>query len=228
MKNLCYFLIAFVIGNLQAQTTFYGTQVITYSYEGEGAEMMAQYMPQGMTAYYGKDKSATDFKGAAMEAMMNRVVSTPNESFAISHNSKTVYKMDNDFIEQNQPTGDNINITKNEGETKQILGLTCQKYTLTMNQDGIELTMHLYLTDKYVLPDYILPFNQDASAKALKDAGIKGMVLRVESNIPVPGANIKMTMETTKLDPTAVSETVFDKPEGYTEKNFAEMPMGGY
>jgi hypothetical protein len=228
MKHLCYFLCLLALSFTQAQQTFYGTQEITYQYEGEGAEMMAQYMPQGMTTYYGKDKSATDFKGAAMEAMMNRVVSTATESFAISHNNKTVYEMDDDFIEQNQPVGDNINIAKVEGETKEILGLTCEKYTLTMSQSGIELTMNMWIANKYTLPEYKTPFSQDLSMKAMLNAGIKGIVMRIESKIPIPGSSIITIIETTKLDPTPVDDSIFEKPEGYALKNFADMPMGGY
>ena len=211
-----------------AQQTFYGIQEITYTYQGEGAEMMAQYMPQGMTSYYGKDKSATDFKGAAMEAMMNRVVTTPTESFAISHNSKAVYTMDNDFIEQNQPLAENITVNKVEGETKVILGLTCEKYTLSMNQSGMELTMNMWVSNKYTLPEYQTPFSQDLSMKAMSKAGINGIVMRVESRIPIPGSEIITIIETTKLDPTPVDDSIFEKPEGYATKNFSEMPMGGY
>lgn len=211
-----------------AQQTFYGIQEITYTYQGEGAEMMAQYMPQGMTSYYGKDKSATDFKGAAMEAMMNRVVTTPTESFAISHNSKAVYTMDNDFIEQNQPEMDDVKVEKLAGETKVILGLTCDKYNVSMKQMGKELKMVMWVSPKYQMPEYTVPFNQNSSIEILKKAEIKGIVLRLESEIPVPGTSITMIMETTKLDPTPVDDSIFEKPEGYATKNFSEMPMGGY
>lgn len=223
---LVFFMAASLLGF--SQQTFTGTQVITYSYEGEGAEMMAQYMPQGMTSYYGKDKSAVDFNGSAMEAMMNRVVTTTTESFAISHNNKIVYKIDNDFIEQNQPVGDNIKVTKVDGETKEILGLNCQKYVLSMSQAGMEMSMVMWVTNKYTMPEYNVPFNQDMSGKAMLEAGVKGVVMRIESEIPMPGASITMIMETTKLDPTPVADSIFEKPAGYAEKNFADMPMGGY
>jgi len=52
--------------------------------------------------------------------------------------------------------------------------------------------------------------------------------LRLESEIPMPGASITMIMETTKLDATPVADSFFEKPEGYTIKNFADMPMPGY
>ena len=228
MKHLCYLLCLVILNFTQAQETFFGTQTISYQYEGEGAEMMAQYMPQGMTSYYGKDKTAVDFNGAAMEALMNRVVTTDTESFAISHNSKAVYTMDNDFIEQNQPNMDDVKVEKVAGETKEILGLTCEKYNVSMNQMGIELKMVMWVSAKYQMPEYKVPFNQDNSLEILKKANIKGIVLRLESEIPIPGASITMIMETTKLDPTPVNDSIFEKPEGYAIKNFADMPMPGY
>jgi hypothetical protein len=228
MKKVCYLLCLLALNFTQAQQTFYGTQEITYQYEGEGAEMMAQYMPKGMTSYYGKDKTAVDFNGAAMEALMNRVVTTATESFAISHNSKAVYTIDNDFVEQNQPKMENVKVEKVEGETKDILGLTCQKYNVSLSQMGMEMKMVMWVSTKYNMPEYKVPFNQDASLEVLKQANLKGMVLRLESEIPVPGASITMIMETTKLDPTPVDESIFEKPAGYAEKNFADMPMPGY
>ncbi|TPV33410.1 DUF4412 domain-containing protein [Paucihalobacter ruber] len=228
MKHLCYFLCLIALSFTQAQQTFYGTQEITYHYEGESAEMMAQYMPKGMTSYYGKDKSAVDFNGAAMEAMMNRVVTTPTESFAISHNNKAVYTMDNDFVEQNQPKMENVQVEKVEGETKEILGLTCDKYTVSMSQMGMEMKMVMWVSTKYSMPEYKVTFNQDASMELLKQANINGIVLRLESEIPLPGASVTMIMETTKLDPSPVADSVFEKPEGYALKNFADMPMPGY
>jgi hypothetical protein len=228
MKKVCYLLCLLALNFTQAQQTFYGTQEITYQYEGEGAEMMAQYMPKGMTSYYGKDKTAVDFNGAAMEALMNRVVTTATESFAISHNSKAVYTIDNDFAEQNQPKMENVKVEKVEGETKEILGLTCQKYNVSLSQMGMEMKMVMWVSTKYNMPEYKVPFNQDASLEVLKQANLKGIVLRLESEIPVPGASITMIMETTKLDPTPVDESIFEKPAGYAEKNFADMPMPGY
>lgn len=211
-----------------AQKTFSGTQVITYSYEGEGAEMMAQYMPQGMISYFGKDKSAVDFKGAAMEAMMNRVVTTPTESFAVNDAKKHVYALDKEFVDANQPEMENLDVTKVDGETKDILGYSCEKYLVSMTQMGIKLSMVMWVTNQYALPEYEVPFSQDASFEVLKQANIKGLVLRLESDIPVPGANIKMIMETTKLDPKPVDESLFEKPAGYAEKKFADMQLGGY
>jgi len=228
MKKVCYLLCLLALNFTQAQQTFYGTQEITYQYEGEGAEMMAQYMPKGMTSYYGKDKTAVDFNGAAMEALMNRVVTTATESFAISHNSKAVYTIDNDFAEQNQPKMENVKVEKVEGETKEILGLTCQKYNVSLSQMGMEMKMVMWVSTKYNMPEYKVPFNQDASLEVLKQANLKGIVLRLESEIPVPGASMTMIMETTKLDPTPVADNIFEKPEGYAEKNFADMPMPGY
>lgn len=228
MKHLLYILIVVCFTLSHGQSTFYGTQEVTYSYEGEGAEMMAQYMPQGMTSYYGKEKSAIDFKGAAMEAMMNRVVNTPTESFAISNNQKSVYTIDEEFIEGNQPQMEGLEVNKVEGESKEILGLTCEKYIVSMSQMGIDLDMVMWVSNAYNMPDYKVPFNQDASLEILKKANIKGIVLRVESEIPVPGASIKMIIETTKLDPTPVPDSIFEKPEGFAVKSFADMPMPGY
>lgn len=37
-----------------------------------------------------------------------------------------------------------------------------------------------------------------------------------------------MIMGTTKLDITPVADNIFDKPKGYVEKNFADMPMPSY
>lgn len=213
-----------------SQQTFSGTQVITYSYEGEGAEMMAQYMPQGMTSYYGKDKFAIDFNGTAMESVMSRMVTTSTESFAVNNAQKAIYNIEKDDLqsEELQSQIPQYNVVKAEGETKEFLGLNCEKYQVTMSQMGMDFEMVMWVSTKYVLPEYEVPFNQDMSLKLLKDSDIKGIVMRVESNIPMPGANIKMIMETTKLDTTPVAESIFEKPAGYEKKKFADMQLGGY
>lgn len=212
------------------QETFSGTQVISYSYEGEGAEMMAQYMPQGMTSYYGKDKFAIDFNGAAMETIMSRMVTTSTGSFAVNNTQKAIYNIEQDDLqsEELQSQMPQYNVLKSEGETKEFLGLTCEKYQVTMTQMGMDFEMVMWVSTKYVLPEYNVPFNQDMSVKMLKDSDIKGIVMRVESMIPMPGASITMVMETTKLDTTPVDDSIFEKPAGYTEKSFADMQLGGY
>lgn len=228
MKHLFYILALLSISVTQAQETFYGTQVIRYSYEGDGADMMNTGMPQSMTFYYGKDKSALEINDTTMLGMMYLLVNTPEESFIVGHNQKTVYKIDADMTAEEQPIMENISVVKVEKETKEILGFTCVKHEVSIIQMGMEMKFVMWVTNKYLMPDYKSPFNQDAFLEIIKAVNIQGMVLRLESDIPLPDANIKVIIETTKLDPTAVAENIFKKPKGYAIKNFTDMLMPRY
>ncbi|MDY2587558.1 DUF4412 domain-containing protein [Winogradskyella aquimaris] len=103
-------------------------------------------------------------------------------------------------------------ITVEEGsETKIILGYECKQYIVTMNQNGIEMKMSMYVTDQ------IEPVM--SSNNLVLYEKINGFPMLTEIEMNQMGMQMTITNEVTKIDKTEVSDDLFSltPPEGYTK-----------
>lgn len=207
---------------LQAQKTFRGTMTFTYEINGEGAEEMKAFMPEGMVVKYGDNKMATEMEGGMLSAMMGRIIVNAGEAYVVKDSDQTVYVMDDTDMEgakdavENQPKA-----TKVDGETKEILGYNCQKYLFTMKQDGQQIEQVVWATDAFKAPDMKLPNQGSMGSGMLSMGGIDAMPLQVD--IAMPNMPVTMVLKATEMEEGEVPDEVFAKPAGYEEKPFSEM-----
>lgn len=195
---------------------------LTYEVSGEGAEQMKAFMPEGMVIKYGDNKMSTEVKGGLVAAMMGRIIVNEGEAYVIKDSDQTVYVMEDEDVEgakdavENQPKA-----TKVAGETKEILGYTCSKYLLTVEQEGQKIEQVIWATAAFKAPDMRLP-NQGSMGSGMLSVGdIDGMPLQVD--IAMPNTPLTMVMKATEMEEGEVPDEAFAKPAGYEEKPFSEM-----
>ncbi|MDY7394793.1 hypothetical protein UMM65_06040 [Aureibaculum sp. 2210JD6-5] len=117
------------------------------------------------------------------------------------------------FLKQTTEKSDeelkNVSVTAN-GETKTVVGYECKGYDVVTKQNGQELKMKMFVTDK------ILAQEQYASMLGGK---LKGFPLYMVVSMNQGGMAMDITIETTEIKEESVDDSKFDMtiPEGYTE-----------
>jgi len=104
------------------------------------------------------------------------------------------------------------NITIEEGsETKNVLGYDLKHFIVTMNQQGSEMKMEMFVTDKI---DRVM-----TQQTAILGNKVKGFPLYMITTMSQMGSEIVITTEVTKIDPQPVDDDKFNltPPEGYTK-----------
>ena len=102
-----------------------------------------------------------------------------------------------------------VSVTAN-GETKTVAGYACKGYDVVTKQNGQELKMKMFVTDK------ILAQEQYTSMLGGK---IKGFPLYMIISMNQNGMAMDITSEVTEVKAESVDDSKFDMtvPEGYTE-----------
>lgn len=165
----------------------------------------------------------TYFKGLKSRTEQNHQMTGSQTSIVNTESNKTLLLMDNPMLgkkymmQEIQKTDEelkNITVTGN-GETKKVLDYNCKGYDIVTKQNGQELKMKMFVTDK------ILAQEQYSSMLGGKLKGFP-MYMVITSNQPGMG-NMDITMEVTELKNEKVADSKFDMtiPEGYT---VMEMP----
>ncbi|WP_339634354.1 hypothetical protein [Bizionia echini] len=95
-------------------------------------------------------------------------------------------------------------------ETKTILGYVCQEYNVTLEKEGANIAMDIYVTDK------IQAMNPQV---AQMGAQIDGFPLYMKMDVSQMGMALTITSEVTEIKKETVSADKFDMtpPEGYTK-----------
>ena len=101
-------------------------------------------------------------------------------------------------------------ITVVEGaETKEILGYNCKQFVVTVNQQGAEMKMEMFITDKI---EGVM-----TQQTAMLGDKVKGYPLYMVMTMNQMGAEIVVTTEVTKMEAQPVDDGKFSltPPEGY-------------
>jgi len=103
----------------------------------------------------------------------------------------------------------NVSVTPN-GESKTVVGYNCKGYDVITKQNGQELKMKMFVTDK------ILAQEQYTSMLGGK---LKGFPLYMVVSMNQGGMGMNITVEVTEIKAESVDDSKFDMtvPEGYTE-----------
>ncbi|TYA84393.1 DUF4412 domain-containing protein [Seonamhaeicola marinus] len=102
---------------------------------------------------------------------------------------------------------ENADITKGD-KTKTVLGYECQQYLVKAQQEGVEMSMEMYLTEA------IVAASQHGSILGEK---VKGFPLYIETKMNQMGMEMIIYTEATEIKKEAVSDDLFSltPPEGY-------------
>lgn len=205
---------------LHAQKTVQGTVVYDYTVSGDGAEMMASMLPERMTVIYGKNAMLTSMEGGMMASMMGKIIVNKGESYVVRDDDKTIFLMsDEDLANSEQPEVKDLE--KIEGESREILGYTCEAYRMKMIQNGQEMNQVVWATRALKAPVI------DGAAAAGMNQGMAGLkdldAFPMEVEIELAGMPMKMVLSVSELKMGKPDPGVFAKPKGYEQKPFSEM-----
>jgi hypothetical protein len=167
----------------------------------------------------GEMVSTTYFKGSNSRVEMNNPMSGPMTIISSQDKMKSLTLMDNPMIgkkyniqdvEVTPEMEENIKIEDGTA-TKTVLGYECKEKIITVNQDGSEIKMSMFITDE------IVPVMTQQTAMLSKK--IQGYPMYMVMNMNQQGMAMTVTMEVTNIEKTSVSDDKFDMtpPEGYTE-----------
>jgi hypothetical protein len=187
------------------------TTKMSYTSDDEALKMQMSMMGDIVSTIYFKDtKSRTEVSNP----MSGDIIVITDSDKAVSLTLMDVPGLGKKFIEQKTEVDKEAlkNIKVEEGtKTKTLLGYECQEKIMTMNQDGNEVKMILYVTDK------IVPVtNQQAAQLGFK---IEGFPMYTEIIASKDGKGITIVMEVTELKDEKVDDGKFSMtpPEGYTK-----------
>lgn len=163
--------------------------------------------------------SKTFFKGNNSRVEMDNPMTGPMTVISNQEKMKTLTLMDNPMmgkkfamqdVEVTPETLKNVQV-EDGSATKTILGYDCKEKIVTVNQDGTEVKMSMFVTDQ------IVPVMTQQTA-SLGDK-INGYPLYMIINMSQQGMAMTITMEVTDIDKSSVSDDKFDMtpPEGYTK-----------
>lgn len=210
----------------EAQKTFEGTVTYDYAVSGSNAEMMANMMPKQMIIKYGKEGMITEVEGGMMGSMMGRVVvnNKTDEAFVVRDAEKAIYVIKPEAVAAAEPPDRSKDLIETD-ETMDILGYATRKYTLNVEQNGVQTQQALWLTDALRPPEIKAPGLQQMGNSFMANGQLPGFPLRIEVEIPQAQASVIMTASDLNFDKVADSE--FEKPAGFTEKDFSQLMQMG-
>lgn len=225
-KALFYLLLVFFSATtLSAQKTFQGTIEYKYEMKGEGAEMMAAFMPEKMVVKYGEKSMLTLMEGGMMGTMMGKIVvnGETGENFVVKDDEQAVYMIKTEDIEEEAAGKEKPKIEK-LGEQKEILGYSAQRYKITTMQEGTEMVQYVWITEELKAPEVDSPAGNQMGGMVSTEY-IPGFPLEMEVAIPETG--MTLLLAATNIDKTKVDASEFARPEDYEMKDFEEMMQMG-
>ena len=221
-KTLFSLLFLFICGlGVQAQN-FSGTITYHPTVTGENAAMAQAMMPSSYIYKVSDQNLLLKIEGGMMASMMGDflVVGKKGKSYMIKHAEKKAY-----LIKKIEDTGEKSSpvITK-EDETAVILGHTCQKYKVELENAGMG-TMTQYV---WAAADLKLAEPKAGTKKldmgSISIKGIDGIVLKSVTEI----MGMTMTNTATDISTEVPSKSTFTVPKGYkVEEKSIEDIMGG-
>jgi len=162
-----------------------------------------------MTTYFKGQKSRTEVESPMTGKNINIVDNDAKEMLVLMDNPMLGKKyLKQDFKKSEEELKD-TSVTPN-GETKTVAGYVCTGYDVVTKQQGAELKIKMFVTDK---------ISAQEQYSAMLDGKIKGFPMYLAITMNQNGINIITTMEATEVKNESVADSKFTMtiPEGYEE-----------
>ncbi|HZW63765.1 MAG TPA: hypothetical protein VFF15_09010 [Flavobacteriaceae bacterium] len=213
-KVLSILFIAFSVTVFAQEALTEGVVTMKQTMSSPNAEVNAQL------AMMGEITSTTYFKGDKSKSLTSSPMTGDVTAIIDMAEKKMLMLMDNPmmgkkYMEQSLDMSEedlsNINIEKTN-ETKNVLGYECTKYNVTTTNDGVEVKMEMYVTDK---------INVVSQSTANLAGKIEGFPMFMTVSFNQMGMDMTQTVEVTEIKKEAVADDTFDMtiPEGYEKGN---------
>jgi len=213
MKKIILVLLVTFTMNVFAQTALKEGVISTkVTMSSDNEQMKASF------AMLGDLSTKTYFKGNKSRTEMDNPMAGKTTSIVNADTKETLTLMDNPmlgkkFLKQSISKSDeelkDIKVTPN-GETKTVAGYECKGYDVVTKQQGMELKMKMFVTDKILAQEQY---------SAMLGGKIKGFPLFMIISVNQSGMSMDTTMEVTEIKNESVDDSKFDLtvPEGYEE-----------
>ncbi len=178
----------------------------------DNEQMNAQFKSMAASnskTYFKGDKSRSDTSSPMTGDMTIVIDGTEKQMLMLMDQPSMGKKYLLQSIDPSKEDMETVKVEKGEG-TKTILGYKCQQYMVTMTQNGQEVEMEMFTTDK------ISAISQNTTAMGAK---IEGFPLYYVLKMNQMGATIEIVSEVIKIDKESVPDDKFNMtpPEGYTK-----------
>lgn len=189
-----------------------GIMTAKQSMSSDNEQMNTQLQSMGetnSTSYFKGDKARNETSNPMSGDMTMIIDGSTKQMLMLMENPYQGKKYILQSIEPSTEDLENVTVKKGD-KTKTILGYECQQYIVTMKQNGQDVEMHMYTTDK------ISAISQNTTAMGDK---VEGFPLYFTMTMNQMGSTIDITSEVVKIDKVSVPDEKFDMtpPEGYTK-----------
>ena len=163
----------------------------------DNAEMQAQFATIGdmlTTTYFKDNKTRTEVSSPMTGDIITVTDMDSKETLVMMDNPMLGKKYMIQKHESNLEQLKSINVVKGD-KTKTILGYVCQQYTVTLNNEGVDMDLEMYTTEA-------LPVSSEQT-QMLGDK-LKGFPLYSTVKMNQMGSNMTITTEVTEIKKDAV------------------------
>lgn len=210
-KFLFLFLAAFSLTVVAQDKITEGVITSKQTVTSENAQVQAQLDMMG------KLETTTYFKGMKTRSVMSNPMSGDVVTVSNGETNEMLMLMDNMMgktytyqkIDSTDERMKNIKIVAGD-KTKTVLGYDCKQYTVTINQDGVDMTMEMFTTE--AIP-------AASQQTAMLGDKLKGFPLYMTMTMNQQGMEMLITTEVTEIKEDKVADDQFSMtpPEGYTK-----------
>ncbi|GGW69634.1 uncharacterized protein DUF4412 [Winogradskyella epiphytica] len=189
-----------------------GVMVMKQTMSSDNEQMNAQLQAMAAantTIYFKGDKSRNESNNPMTGDMIVIVDGTKKQMLMLMDQAAYGKKY---MIQSTEPSKEDLEaVTVKKGDkTKTVLGYECQEYIVSMKQNGQDVEMQMFTTDK------ISAVSQNTTAMGDK---VEGFPLYFNMKMNQMGTTINVEMEVVKIDQQSVPNEKFSltPPEGYTK-----------
>ncbi|MFD2823195.1 hypothetical protein ACFS5M_05905 [Lacinutrix iliipiscaria] len=218
-KILCILLLAFSFNTIAQEKLTEGvvTSKMTLSSTNPAAQSQFDMIGEILSTTYFKDNKTRSEVQSMMTGETTNIIDNDEKKMLVYMNNQAGKVYAESTFDSSEDDSKNVTITKGE-ETKTVMGYECTKYNVVVENEGTEVKMNIFATDKIsAISQQTVTFGEE----------FKGFPMYMEIEMNQMGIDMTMTMEVTKIEPQTVSEDKFDMtpPEGYKKVESLQQGM---
>lgn len=189
-----------------------GIMTIKQTMSSDNEQVNAQLKSMGATnstSYFKGNKARNETSNPMSGDLVIIIDGATNQMLMLMNNP---YQGKKYLLQSTEPSEEDLaTVTVKKGDkTKTIQGYECQQYIINIKQNGQDVEMEMYTTDK------ILAISQNTTAMGDK---LEGFPLYFTMTMNQMGAKIEVSSEVVKIEQVEVPDEKFNMtpPDGYTK-----------